>query len=206
MPRGATSLVPEKQGGLSENLMAQGFGQVSSLGMRLPCQDTLAGSTGLYTGMHCVCPGPRGGKEPELQDAGGKNFLLHRLQGSNSILEGEYSLPFQRINGADTGAKMGRGPCFAPAGAALFGLMYGKEYPRTVEFGIAGPAPGTVDIAGELAHKATDRGVAGSPSSAGRSAGLEARGGQGKCRGKNAPGGAFLLRLRTKGPVSGPPS
>jgi hypothetical protein len=49
-------------------------------------------------------------------------------------------LPFQPINSADTGAKMGnlKGDLvFAPVGAALYRLMYGKEYPRTVEFGIA---------------------------------------------------------------------
>jgi hypothetical protein len=84
MPREATSLVPEKQEGLPKNLMAQGFGQVSSLG--LPCWDTLAGSTGFYTGMHCVCPGPRGGEETELQDAGGKNFLKSKCRSPAVIL------------------------------------------------------------------------------------------------------------------------
>jgi hypothetical protein len=39
---------------------------------------------------------------------------------------------------------------FAPVGAALFGLMYGKEYPRTVEFGIAGRTSRKIDRSPEI--------------------------------------------------------
>jgi hypothetical protein len=60
-----------------------------------------------------------------------EKLLSSSSTGQQFLVERRYSLPFQRINGADTGAKMGNpkgDPVFAPVGAASYGLNYGKEY------------------------------------------------------------------------------
>jgi hypothetical protein len=45
------------------------------LGIGLLCRDTPVGSTGFYAGITAFVLAQEGGKEPELKDTGGKNFL-----------------------------------------------------------------------------------------------------------------------------------
>jgi hypothetical protein len=57
--------------------------------------------------------------------------LLSLSYDGNSLLNGGYSLPFQRIKGADVGAKMGNpkgAPFLLRQGPRLFRPVYGKEY------------------------------------------------------------------------------
>jgi hypothetical protein len=55
------------------------------------------------------------------------NLFFYRPSDSNSLLKEGYSLPFQRIKGADAGAKRGN-----PKGAPVFARQSRRQGPRCI--------------------------------------------------------------------------